>query len=119
MRVTVALIAMIAASLLISRSRPEPRVILWTWERTEDLSMVDARYTRLAVLRKSIELRHSGILVRPRMNRLSAPPGTEAISVVRIDSDRGYLPPETEWPMLAREIAAALPPNVRTLQIDL
>lgn len=117
-RIILALVAILAASAVIGPGRREPRVVLWAWERPEDLSMVDPRSTSLAVLSKSIELRHSGIIVRPRLNRLRAPAGIETIAVVRIDSDPGYLAPETERSMIAREIGAALPSGIRTLQVD-
>lgn len=117
-RIAFALLGVLGVVAFICSVERAPRIVLWTWERNEDLSMVDPHTTSLAVLARSIELRHSGWIVRPRLNRLIAPPGIETIAVVRIDSDPGYVAPETERPRIAREVAAALPRGIRTLQVD-
>lgn len=95
-----------------------PGVVLWAWERAEDLGFVDAQTTGVAFLAGVAQIAPDGsIAFRPRTQRLVMPDGVPTIAVVRIES-----PPEHRVPRLdallggLREIAAE--PNVRGLQID-
>lgn len=118
MKATIAL-SLLGAVLIYNgvKSSP-PRVVLWVWERPEDLSKADPGTTELAILVKSIELRSSGIRSRPRFQPVKAPPGIGSIAVVRIDSDPGFAPTAGETGRVAKEVVDALPPGVRSLQID-
>jgi hypothetical protein len=118
-KVAAGLVCLLAAMLIYSATRRSPaRVVLWVWERPEDLSTVDPATTELAVLVKSIELRQSGILSRPRFQPVKAPPGIGSISVVRIDSDPGFTATPAATGRVVEEIAHALPSGVRSLQVD-
>ncbi|HEX5832667.1 MAG TPA: hypothetical protein VFY34_02380 [Pyrinomonadaceae bacterium] len=64
-----------------------PPVILWAWERPEDLSFIDPHTTGVAYLAKTIDLRGDLMTVRPRLQPLQLAPGTRVIAVVRIDTD--------------------------------
>lgn len=65
-----------------------PPVMLWAWERPENLSFIDPTQTGVAFLAKTISLRNEGVLSRPRMQRLHVPNGTKLVAVARIEVDR-------------------------------
>jgi hypothetical protein len=69
-----------------------PRVILWAWERREDLAFIDPNETAVAYLARTLELSGDSVIVRPRFQPLTVPPRTILIAVVRIEVDR-RLPP--------------------------
>ena len=113
--VTSALVAALAASaaLLVVRSRPEvlavirrapaatlddrmsdlPRVILWAWERPEDLRFINPREVGVAYLAETINLRGERVVVRPRLQPLTLAPGTRRIAVARLETDAANAPP--------------------------
>lgn len=64
-----------------------PRVILWAWERPEDLTFIDPQKVGVAFLAKTITLREKEVIVRPRVQPLSAPQNVRLMAVVRIESD--------------------------------
>ena len=64
-----------------------PPVILWAWERPEDLSFIDPHTTGVAYLAKTIDLRGDLMTVRPRLQPLQLAPGTRVVAVVRIETD--------------------------------
>lgn len=70
-----------------------PPVILWAWERPEDLSFIDPRTTGVAYLAKTIDLHGDLMSVRPRLQPLQLAPGTQVIAVVRIETDAKQGPP--------------------------
>lgn len=65
----------------------QPRVILWAWERPEDLSFIDSNTTGVAYLAKTIFLKGDLMTVRPRLQPLQLAPGTRVVAVVRIETD--------------------------------
>lgn len=69
-----------------------PPVIIWAWERPEDLTFVDPEKVGVAFLAKTIYLRGDRVVVRPRLQPLSLTPGTKLVAVVRIESDRNEKP---------------------------
>jgi hypothetical protein len=75
-------------------SLPKQRLVLWAWERPEDLSFIDPQSTAVAYLANSIFISAQGITSRPRLQPLALPTGSERIAVVRIES---------------RNLAAAIP----------
>ena len=95
-----------------------PNVVLWAWERPEDLRFIDPQKAGIAFLAATAEIRPDGSIVfRPRTQRLQLPEGAAAIAVVRIESPEQHAVPRAE-PVLygLKQIAAT--PNVRGLQID-
>jgi len=75
-----------------SRLRELPRVILWAWERPEDLRFLDPRVAGVAFLAAELHLRGDEVEFRPRLQPLRVPAGATLISVVRMESD-GRQPP--------------------------
>src|SRR5262249_49145317 len=67
---------------------PLPRVILWCWERRDDLRTIDPRAVGVAYLAKTLVVHHDTMITRPRLQPLAVPPATVLIPVVRIEADK-------------------------------
>lgn len=123
-RLSFALVLMAAAGLALlwrPLARPDPlpafpRIMLWAWERPEDLRFIQPGAAGIAFLARTVWLDGGAVSARPRLQPLRFPPGTPLMAVVRLESAGRGLPPR---PPVVREIrqAAALP-GVRALQID-
>lgn len=78
---------------LSSNSIPVPSVLVWAWERNEDLSFLthDARFDPTAVgvasLRATLIIHPAGIEVRRRVGTLRVPSEVRELPVVRIEPD--------------------------------
>jgi hypothetical protein len=95
-----------------------PGIVLWAWERPEDLRFIDARRTGVAFLAGTAQILPNGsVLFRPRMQQLQLPDGTPSIAVVRIESAPKHENPKPEQLLFGLKRIAALP-DVRGLQID-
>jgi uncharacterized protein DUF3142 len=97
------------------------KVILWAWERPEDLRFIDSRTTGVAFLAKTITLRDATISIRPRLQPFEASNGTTLTAVARIESD------SQQRPVLSDEqlentadaiVAMSKFASVSTVQID-
>lgn len=66
-----------------------PRLVLWAWERPENLTYLIPSATGVAYLIATVLIADSRISIRPRMQPLVVPPETPVLAVVRIE-DRGY-----------------------------
>ena len=73
----------------LTPSRTERTVILWAWERPEDLTFIDPQKVEVAFLAKTIYLRGDKVAVKPRLQPLKLAPGTKLTAVVRIESTNG------------------------------
>lgn len=100
--------------------RTLPPVILWAWERPEDLRFIDPQQTGVAFLAKTITLRGDKVLVRPRLQPLQLPPGTQLIAVVRIETDRTNVPSlsSSQLQQAVREIRNSSVSSVVQLDFD-
>lgn len=67
-------------------------MILWAWERREDLSFIDPREAGIAYLARTLYLEGDGVLIRPRLQPLMVPQGAVVIPVVRIETDPSAAP---------------------------
>lgn len=65
-----------------------PKIILWAWERPENLGFIDPETVGVAFLAKVIFLQNDKTIIRPRVQQLSLPEGTILTAVVRIESSR-------------------------------
>jgi hypothetical protein len=70
----------------------ETPVVLWAWERPEDLSFLDPGRTDIAFLAGTVRLQDDTVLLEPRHQSLKMPAGSKPIAVVRIESDRRSVP---------------------------
>jgi hypothetical protein len=98
-----------------------PGVMLWAWERPEDLSFIDTREAGVAFLARTLYLRNEKVVARPRLQPLSVTPATTLMAVVRIESDRAA-PPSLSAEQRRRVVAAiaevARGQTVAAVQID-
>ncbi len=62
-----------------------PPVVLWAWERTEDLRFLKPGEAGVAFLARTVEVDRKGQKVRSRRNPLHVPPGTPLVAVVRLE----------------------------------
>lgn len=98
-----------------------PQVVLWAWERPELLDFIDPNAAGVAFLAQTLYLSGANVVIRPRLQPLSVPPGTKLMAVVRIEVDRSR-PPDLSSQQ--RELAAAAIvdvshfPRIAALQVD-
>lgn len=70
------------------RQQKNMRMVLWAWERPEDLSFVDPGTTGIAFLAGTVRITDTGtVMLDPRNQPLSVPDGSKPIAVVRIETD--------------------------------
>ena len=69
-----------------------PRLMLWAWERPEDLRGVDPHAAGVAFLARTLYLSGDGVGVRPRLQPLRVANGAPLVAVVRIESAFGNTP---------------------------
>ena len=65
-----------------------PRVILWAWERPEDLKSIDASRVAVAFLAQTLVLKGDEVVFDPRHQPLDVSPETKPIAVTRIESEK-------------------------------
>lgn len=63
-----------------------PPVILWAWERPEDLTFLDPERFGVAFLAQTLVLQNDEVVFRPRRQPLKVSPATRLIAVTRIES---------------------------------
>ena len=122
MRLPVLILPLIlVAALYPHRTKPVdalPPVMLWAWERPEDLTFIDPQKTGVAFLAKTITLRGEKVVARPRLQPLQLPEGTKTIAVVRIETDRTDTP-SLSPAQLAQTVAEIRNSSVKSpVQID-
>ena len=96
-----------------------PSLVLWAWERPEDLRFLDPTKAGVAFLAGTVRLGPKGMSYRPRMQPLQVARETKLVAVVRIETTAGAeLEPEIAR-QVAREIAqTARLPAVVAVQVD-
>jgi hypothetical protein len=103
------------------RLKEMPRVILWAWERPTDLRFINPRDTGVAFLARTIRLRANEVTMRPRLQPLSLPEGSQVIAVARVESDVVNKPELTDQQRDSLAVAIvemAKLPHVSHIQID-
>jgi hypothetical protein len=103
------------------RSRPGfelPAVMLWAWQRAENLSFIDTRTTGVAYLAGTARILPNGFPeFEPRLQPLRLQPGTEVLAVVRIESAASHHPAQIA-PLVQALSQIVHQPAIRGLQID-
>jgi hypothetical protein len=98
-----------------------PPLVLWAWDRDDDLRFLDPRDTGVAFLAGTLTLRGEGVVLTPRHNPLALPAGVRRVAVAHVETDRAE-PPALSSQQLRRfvETLAAVSEEVphHVLQID-
>jgi len=96
-----------------------PSLVLWAWERPEDLRFLDPTKAGVAFLAATVRLGPKGMSYRPRMQPLQVARDTKLVAVVRIETVAGAELEDEIARQVAREIAqAARLPAVVAIQVD-
>ncbi len=114
-----ALIMVAVATAMAARGHapaaPKPKVVLWAWERPEDLRFVPSNVT-VAYLARTIYLQGDEAVTRPRLNALRIAPAAVRIAVVRIEARDASLSPRQRHEAAQAILQAAF--GAAELQID-
>jgi hypothetical protein len=96
-----------------------PPLVLWAWERPEDLRNLDAR-VGIAFLSQTITLADGSMRIAPRRQRLRVAPAHALIAVTRIESPAPPAALDDEHLAAAAQAVAAtaLLPQVVGVQVD-
>jgi hypothetical protein len=96
-----------------------PRVILWAWERPNDLRFIDPRRVGVSYLVKTIRLEENTISVQPNLNGLRVPAGTWIMACARIEGDFAT---DASAEKIDEVASLLLPlakfPNAKAVQVD-
>ena len=65
-----------------------PRIVLWAWERPENLKTVDPNRFAVAFLAQTLALKDDDVILSPRHQPLDVSPETKLIAVTRIESQK-------------------------------
>jgi hypothetical protein len=65
-----------------------PSIILWAWERPEDLEFIDTNRFAVAFLAQTLTLKGEDVVLSPRHQPLRISPSTQLIAVTRIASQK-------------------------------
>ena len=95
-----------------------PPVMLWAWERPEDLGFLDCEKAGVAFLAKTILLDDRHYAVAPRVQPLKTPPGCPVVAVVRIEAGRAALDPSLVDGVVAQIAEVAGRPGLAAVQVD-
>ncbi|HST21853.1 MAG TPA: DUF3142 domain-containing protein [Blastocatellia bacterium] len=96
-----------------------PEIILWAWERPEDLRFINTDEVGVAFLARTIYLQNDKAIIRPRLQPLSVLPETKLIAVARIESNRSARLSPAERAQAVTAIAElARNETVAAIQID-
>lgn len=77
-----------------------PPVMIWAWERRDDLELLDSKRAGVAFLAGTVFVRSiasnrdeapdEGVVLRPRLQPLRVPEGVALMAVVRIETQQGW-----------------------------
>jgi uncharacterized lipoprotein len=100
-----------------------PRVILWAWERPEDLKSIDAKRFAVAFLAQTLVLKGDDVVFDPRHQPLDVSPETKLIAVTRIESQkqtgqRATLSESQKQKLISLVLRTRELRNVSAIQID-
>lgn len=100
-----------------------PNIILWAWERPEDLRFIDGKKIGVAFLAQTLVLQNDEIIYKPRRQPLELNEDVYIIAVTRIEtlkqSGKRVTFSENQQTKIINLIKQTLErPNVRAVQID-
>src|SRR5882724_2332719 len=65
-----------------------PSIVLWAWERPEDLRALDSKRFAVAFLAQTLTLKGAEVVFKPRHQPLEVSPDTKMMAVTRIESQK-------------------------------
>jgi hypothetical protein len=92
-----------------------PQMVLWAWERPEDLRALDAKRYAVAFLAQTLTLKGDEVIQSPRHQPLQVTPDTKLMAVTRIESSRTTGERSALSDAQRQKIAALV---MKTLQLD-
>jgi hypothetical protein len=95
-----------------------PRLLLWAWERPENLRFIDSEHVGVAFLAGTMHLRNDAAAFQPRLQPLRVSPQTKLIAVIRIETAQAQLNAEQLHKTVTELVAASALPQVVAIQID-
>ena len=100
-----------------------PPVILWAWERPENLEFLDSNKYGVAFLAQTLVLQNDEVIDRPRFQTLKVNPATKLIAVTRIESSKlagqtAALSDSQKEKIVAFISKTSLMKNISAIQID-
>ncbi|ASF46034.1 hypothetical protein CEK71_08040 [Methylovulum psychrotolerans] len=100
-----------------------PAIILWAWERAEDLRFLPSERFGVAFLAQTLRLQEDTLLVNPRRQALKVSPTTRLIAVTRIEThkkshQRAALSAAQREAIIQRVLQTAALKNISAVQID-
>jgi len=98
-----------------------PKVLLWAWQRPEDLGFLDPKKAGIAFLAATLTLSGEDLVYEPRLQPLTVPDGAFMMAVVRLEFDFARPAALTDKQRLEASthiLKAAQLPNIRAMQID-
>lgn len=99
--------------------RVVPSLVLWAWERPEDLRFLDPTKAGVAFLAGTVRLGAKGMSYRPRLQPLQVARETRLVAVVRIETAAGVALDHETATRVARGIAqTGRLPSVVGVQVD-
>jgi hypothetical protein len=102
-----------------SKLKDFPPVILWAWERSEDLRFLNSEQFAVAFLAQTLTLTDNEVRISPRQQPLKVTPQTKLIAVTRIETDKLPVLSKTQQDEIVRLVLNTLKlKNVLALQID-
>ncbi len=103
------------------RLKALPKIILWAWERPEDLTFVDPKEIGIAILTGTVQLKGNDCVIRPRLQPARTPKDAFIIAVTRIESSRQEKPMFSDaqrQQILDRILETSRNSRVAAVQID-
>ncbi len=100
-----------------------PRIILWAWERPEDLEFLDPERFGVAFLAQTLVIEGDTVRFQPRRQPLKVSPKTKLIAVTRIESTKTTGKKANLGPSQRSELVALIHrtlelENVAAVQVD-
>jgi len=65
-----------------------PPIVLWAWERSEDLRGLDSKRFAVAFLAQTLVLKGDDVILNPRQQPLQVSPDTKLMAVTRVESSK-------------------------------
>ena len=100
------------------RMRDFPQVILWAWERPEDLRFINPDDIGVAFLAQTVYLRDDKTTIRPRLQPLSVAEDVKLIAVTRIETTRAARSSDQRARTVAAIVRLTRNQRIAAVQID-